>query len=94
MGAQGACRDAPPGSRHGRKRVARLMRRAGIRGTSPKPWIRPLSRTADPAAFAWVDARSLSVTYARRWNLPDHQLVWLAKVPTGVRARRQAGWRL
>jgi hypothetical protein len=36
------------GRRHGRKRVARLMRRAGIRGKTPKRWRK--TTIADPAA--------------------------------------------
>jgi HTH-like domain/Integrase core domain len=42
------------GRRHGRKRVARLMRRAGIRGRAPKRWRK--TTIADPAAAARADA--------------------------------------
>ena len=41
------------GRRHGRKRVARLMRRAGIRGKAPKRWRK--TTIADPAAAARAD---------------------------------------
>jgi transposase InsO family protein len=41
------------GRRHGRKRVARLMRRAGIRGRAPKRWRK--TTIADPAAAARAD---------------------------------------
>jgi transposase InsO family protein len=41
------------GRRHGRKRVARLMRRAGIRGKTPKRWRK--TTIADPAAAARAD---------------------------------------
>jgi transposase InsO family protein len=42
------------GSRHGRKRVARLMRRAGIRGKAPRRWKK--TTIPDPAAAARADA--------------------------------------
>ena len=42
------------GRRHGRKRVARLMRRAGIQGKTPKRWRK--TTIADPAATARADA--------------------------------------
>jgi transposase InsO family protein len=41
------------GRRHGRKRVARLMRAAGIRGRAPKRWRK--TTVADPAATARAD---------------------------------------
>jgi transposase InsO family protein len=41
------------GHRHGRKRVARLMRAAGIRGRAPKRWKK--TTVADPAAAARAD---------------------------------------
>jgi transposase InsO family protein len=41
------------GRRHGRKRVARLMRAAGIRGRAPKRWKK--TTIADPAAAARAD---------------------------------------
>jgi transposase InsO family protein len=41
------------GRRHSRKRVARLMRRAGIRGKTPKRWRK--TTIADPAAAARAD---------------------------------------
>jgi putative transposase len=41
------------GRRHGRKRVARLMRRAGLRGRAPKRWRK--TTIADPAAAARAD---------------------------------------
>lgn len=42
------------GHRHGRKRVARLMRAAGIRGKAPRRWRK--TTIADPAAAARADA--------------------------------------
>jgi transposase InsO family protein len=42
------------GRRHGRKRVARLMRAAGLRGRAPKRWRK--TTVADPAAAARADA--------------------------------------
>jgi transposase InsO family protein len=42
------------GRRHGRKRVARLMRSAGIAGKTPKRWRK--TTIADPAAAARADA--------------------------------------
>ena len=41
------------GERHGKKRVARLMRSAGIRGRTPKRWKK--TTIADPAAAARAD---------------------------------------
>jgi hypothetical protein len=41
------------GRRHGRKRVARLMRSAGLRGKAPKRWRK--TTIADPAATARAD---------------------------------------
>jgi transposase InsO family protein len=41
------------GHRHGRKRVARLMRAAGLRGRMPKRWKK--TTIADPAAAACAD---------------------------------------
>ena len=41
------------GRRHGRKRIARLMRTAGIRGRAPKRWKK--TTIADPAAAARAD---------------------------------------
>jgi transposase InsO family protein len=42
------------GRRHSRKRIARLMRTAGIRGKTPKRWRK--TTIADPAATARADA--------------------------------------
>ena len=42
------------GHRHGRKRVARLMRQAGLAGRAPKRWKK--TTIADPAAAARADA--------------------------------------
>ena len=39
--------------RHSRKRVARLMRHAGLRGKTPKRWRK--TTIADPAAASWAD---------------------------------------
>ena len=58
------------GRRHSRKRVARLMRRAGLAGRAPKRWKKTIS--PDLAATAWVEAmgRDLTTDAARvntRW---------------------------
>jgi transposase InsO family protein len=72
---------ARQGRRHSRKRVARLMRAAGLRGRAPKRWKR--TTIADPAAAARADlirrdfttdaARINSrwcgdITYIRTWE--------------------------
>jgi transposase InsO family protein len=41
------------GQRHGRKRVARLMRQAGLQGRAARRWKK--TTIADPAAAAWAD---------------------------------------
>lgn len=58
------------GKRHGRKRVARLMSSAGIRGRAPKRWMK--TTIPDPAAAARADLirRDFTVDGAainRRW---------------------------
>jgi transposase InsO family protein len=58
------------GHRHGRKRIARLMRAAGLRGRTPRRWKR--TTIPDPAAAARVDLirREFSVNAAAvntRW---------------------------
>ena len=58
------------GRRHGRKRIARLMRAAGVRGRTPKRWKK--TTIADPAAAARADLvrRDFSVNAAAlnaRW---------------------------
>ena len=58
------------GYRHGRKRVARLMRQAGIRGKAPRRWKK--TTIPDPAAAARTDAirRDFTADAARintRW---------------------------
>jgi putative transposase len=58
------------GRRHGRKRVARLMRAAGVRGKAPKRWRR--TTVPDPSAAARPDliGRDFTVDAAkinRRW---------------------------
>jgi transposase InsO family protein len=67
------------GRRHGRKRVARLMRQADLRGC-PRPRRRPRTTVADPAAGA---APNL---VQRAFDPPAPDRVWLADityVPTG-----------
>jgi transposase InsO family protein len=69
------------GRRHGRKRLARLMRQAGIAGRAPKRWKK--TTIPDPAAIAradrirrdfTTDARRLNsrwcgdITYIRTWE--------------------------
>ena len=44
---------ARSGRRHGRKRIARLMRQAGLRGRAPRRWTK--TTIADPAATARAD---------------------------------------
>jgi transposase InsO family protein len=66
------------GHRHGRKRVARLMRAAGLRGPSPRRFKR--TTIADPAAAARADLirRDFSVDTAavnRRW-CGDITYIW------------------
>ncbi len=58
------------GRRHGRKRIARLMRAAGVRGRTPKRWKK--TTIADPVAAARADLvrRDFSVDASRlnaRW---------------------------
>ena len=58
------------GRRHGRKRVARLMRKAGLRGKTPKRWKK--TTVPDPSAAVPVDLvrRDFSVDAAKinsRW---------------------------
>jgi hypothetical protein len=48
------------GRRHGRKRIARLMRHAGVRGRGPKRWKR--TTIPDPAAAARADLIALDFT--------------------------------
>ena len=88
------------GLRHGRKRVARLMRAAGIRGKSPRRWrtttipdpaatLRPdlIQRdfTTDPAA---VDTRWCGdITYINTWE----GWLYLATV-IDLASRRVVGW--
>jgi putative transposase len=70
------------GRRHGRKRVARLMRAAGLRGC-PRPRRRPRTTVADPAA---APAPNL---VRRRFAVLAPDRLWLADityVPT------EAGW--
>lgn len=88
------------GRRPGRKRVARLMRAAGIRGKTPKRWKK--TTIADPAAAAradrirrdfTADASKISsrwcgdIAYAGTWQ----GWLYLATV-TGIASRRVAGY--
>jgi hypothetical protein len=90
------------GHRHGRKRVARLMRRAAIRGKTPKRWRK--TTIPDPAAAARVDrirrgftadASKLNarwcgdITYIGTWE----GWLYLATV-TGIASRRIVGYAL
>ena len=88
------------GHRHGRKRVARLMRQAGLAGRAAKRWKK--TTIADPAATAradricrdfTADAHQLNsrwcgdITYIRTWE----GWLFLATV-TGIVSRRVAGY--
>ena len=88
------------GRRHGRKRIARLMREAGVHGRAPRRWT--TTTIADPAAAArvdligrdfTVDAASLNtrwcgdITYIRTWE----GWLYLATV-IDIASRRVVGW--
>lgn len=90
------------GRRHGRKRVARLMRAAGIRGKAPKRWRK--TTIPDPAASARADRirRDFSadaskvnsrwcgdITYIGTWE----GWLYLATV-IGIASRRVVGYAL
>ena len=91
---------ADAGLRHGRKRVARLMRAAGVRGKSPRRW--RTTTIADPAAAqrrdligrnftadpAQVDTRWCGdITYINTWE----GWLYLATV-IDLASRRVVGW--
>ena len=88
------------GRRHGRKRVARLMRQARLRGRAPKRWKK--TTIADPAAAAradlvrrdfTADASRLNarwcgdITYVPTWE----GWLYLATV-IDIASRRVVGW--
>jgi transposase InsO family protein len=88
------------GRRHGRKRIARLMRSAGLQGVAARRWKK--TTIADPAAAARVDrirrdfttdANRLNsrwcgdITYIRTWE----GWLFLATV-TGIASRRVVGY--
>ena len=88
------------GRRHGRKRIARLMRQAGIAGRAPKRWKK--TTIPDPAAAAradlirrdfTADATAINsrwcgdITYIRTWE----GWLFLATV-TGIASRRVTGF--
>lgn len=90
------------GARHGRKRVARLMRAAGVRGRAPRRWQR--TTIADPAAAAradlirrdfTADAAQINtrwcgdITYIRTWE----GWLYLATV-LDIASRRVLGYAL
>ena len=90
------------GRRHGRKRVARLMRGAGIRGKTPKQWRK--TTIPDPAAAARADQirRDFTADAAKinaRWcgditYISTRQgWLYLATV-TGIASRRVIGYAL
>jgi transposase InsO family protein len=91
---------AEAGHRHGRKRIARLMRAAGLRGRTPRRW--RTTTTPDPAAPARPDliARNFTpdpfgadqrwcgdITYIRTWQ----GWLYLATV-IDIATRRVVGW--
>jgi transposase InsO family protein len=88
------------GHRHGRKRIARLMRAAGLRGRTPRRW--RTTTIPDPAAPArpdlikrdfTPDSRALDarwcgdITYLRTWE----GWLYLATV-IDIASRRVVGW--
>jgi transposase InsO family protein len=90
------------GHRHSRKRIARLMRQAGLAGRAPRRWKK--TTNADPAATARADAirRDFTadaakintrwcsdITYIASWE----GWLYLAAV-TGIASRRVAGFAL
>jgi transposase InsO family protein len=88
------------GHRHGRKRIARLMACAGVRGRAPRRWKK--TTIADPAAAARADLirRDFSLDAARlnsRWcgditYIPTWQgWLYLATV-IDIASRRVVGW--
>jgi transposase InsO family protein len=91
---------AEAGHRHGRKRIARLMREAGLRGRTPRRWRK--TTIADPAAEAREDliGRDFTpnpfaldtrwcgdITYIRTWE----GWLYLATV-IDIASRRVVGW--
>jgi transposase InsO family protein len=91
---------AEEGRRHGRKRVARLMRAAGLRGKTPRRWRK--TTIPDPAAAARPDliGRDFTpnqfgldqrwcgdITYIRTWE----GWLYLATV-IDIASRRVVGW--
>ncbi|MBU2671022.1 IS3 family transposase, partial [Actinoplanes bogorensis] len=91
---------ADAGLRHGRKRIARRMRAAGIRGKSPRRW--QVTTTADPQAAnrpdlikrdftvdtAAIDTRWCGdITYINTWE----GWLYLATV-IDLASRRVVGW--
>lgn len=91
---------AEQGHRHGRKRIARLMRAAGLRGRTPRRW--RTTTIADPAASARPDligreftphAAGLDqrwcgdITYVRTWQ----GWLYLATV-IDIASRKVIGW--
>jgi transposase InsO family protein len=88
------------GRRHGRKRIARLMRRAGVHGRAPQRWTK--TTIPDPAAAAradligrdfTADAAAINarwcgdITYIRTWE----GWLYLATV-IDIASRRVVGW--
>jgi transposase InsO family protein len=88
------------GRRHGRKRIARLMRDAGVHGRAPRRWKK--TTIPDPAAAAradlvardfTVDAAAINtrwcgdITYIRTWE----GWLYLATV-IDIASRRVVGW--
>jgi len=92
------------GHRHARKRVARLMRTAGIRGRAPKRWRK--TTIADPAAAARADKirRDFTADASKinaRWSAtlpirPSSRLCAVRRCERGVGAAvmgvGSAGW--
>ncbi|HEY3604800.1 MAG TPA: IS3 family transposase [Sporichthyaceae bacterium] len=91
---------AEDGHRHGRKRIARLMRAAGLRGRTPRRWrtttiadpmapARPdlIGRDFAPSPFGLDQRWCGDVTYIRTWQ----GWLYLATV-IDISSRRVVGW--
>ena len=90
---------AAEGHRHGRKRVARLMREAGVRGRTPRRWRK--TTIPDPAAGVRADLIGREFTpnpfaLDRRWcgDIERHEALLNRAVMEGHRLRLVAAGRV